>query len=65
MTDDLVTIADVAKWCGCTVRTANRHAQRDGVGKVLGRMRVLTLAESDRLSALIAAAKPGRPVKNP
>ena len=62
---DLLSTADVARRCGVAVRTAQRHAERDELGRVVGGMRVFTAAEADRLALLIVSAKAGRPPKNP
>ena len=61
----MITLTDVARDCGCTVRTAQRHAQQLGIGVMIGGMRILRGAEAVRLASAIRSAKPGRPVRHP
>lgn len=62
---DLLTTTDIATRCGVALRTAQRHAEKSEIGRMVGGVRVFTASEADRLAAIVSAAKPGRPVKNP
>lgn len=64
MTAELFTIADVASRCGVAVRTVQRHAVREEIGRTVGGMRVFTASEADRLATIVSAARPGRPKRD-
>lgn len=61
----LLTTADIASRCNVALRTAQRHAEKTSIGRMVGGVRVFTPGEADKLAAVVKASKPGRPLKSP